>query len=192
MIFLDIETKSDKRLIEVYTNNLSAPKNYKDPEKIAEWLGLKKLESEKALATDPDYAHIVCIGIKEDEEEARTVDFDELKELLNKHHVLVTFNGKSFDIPTIIKVGVKHQSDLPYKFLRACAKKWQNEQHIDLMEFISDGRDYKSLDEYLQIYLGIRKTPIDFSTCSEEELRAHCLEDVENTAKLYKLFSISV
>ena len=188
MLTIDLETRSDKRLLEVYNSNLSAPKNYKDEDKIKEWFAIKKLESEKALATDPDYAEIACIGVKEDEEPARIVSTLELSELLRKHRMLITFNGKNFDLPVIVKTGVKQKLELPYKDLRIYQKKWQAEQHIDLMEFISNGADWKSLDEYLQIYLGVKKTPIDFATATQEELEKHCLEDVENTYKLYKLF----
>lgn len=192
MIILDIETKADKKLLETYVNNLSAPKNYKDEEKIKEWIENKKQESEKALAVDPDYNDIVCIGIKENDLPARLVDIKELGVILSGQTTLVTFNGKNFDLPTLIKFGIKNKIELPYTNLRIWSKKWQTESHIDLMEFISDGRDYKSLDEYLQIYLGISKTPIDFQTCTQEELEKHCLEDVENTYKLYSLFKISI
>lgn len=192
MLTLDCETKADRRLLEVYNSNLSAPKNYKDEEKIKEWFAIKKLESEKALAIDPDYAEIACIGVKEDDEPARIVALKELSALFAKHKTLVTFNGKGFDLPVLVKTGVKQKLDLPYKDLRVYSKKWQAEQHIDLMEFISNGADWKSLDEYLQIYLGVKKTPIDFATATQEELEKHCTEDVENTYKLYKLFERSI
>ena len=188
MLTIDLETRSDKRLLEVYNSNLSAPKNYKDEEKIKEWFAIKKAESEKALATDPDYAEIACIGVKEDNEPARLVELKDLNALFAKHKTLVTFNGKGFDLPVLIKTGVKQGLELPYKDLRIYQKKWQAEQHIDLMQFISNGADWKSLDEYLQIYLGVKKTPIDFATATQEELEKHCTEDVENTYKLFKLF----
>ena len=128
MLFLDLETRADKRLLEVYNSNLSAPKNYKDADKIKEWLEGKKLESEKALATDPDYAGIACIGVKEDEDPAKIVSIKELGELLTKHKMLITFNGKNFDLPVIVKTGVKQGLDLPYKDLRIYQKKWQAER----------------------------------------------------------------
>lgn len=192
MLTLDLESKASKHLLPIFLSNLSAPKNYKDEAKITEWLENKKLESEKALATDPDYAEIAVIGVKEDEQPARIVDLKELGELLRKHKTLITFNGKNFDLPLLIKTGVKQSLDLPYKDLRIWSKKWQAEQHIDLQEYISGGVDWKSLDEYLQIYLGVKKTPIDFATCSQEELEKHCLEDVENTHRLFKLFEPTI
>jgi len=55
------------------------------------------------------------------------------------------------------------------------------------MEIICDG-DYKSLDLLLQIYCDIKKTPIDFETANEEEIKVHCLEDLINTEKLWNKF----
>ena len=59
--------------------------------------------------------------------------------------------------------------------------------HVDLIEEICQGK-FKSMDELLQIYLGIAKKPIDFTTATEEEIKEHCREDIENTEKLYNLF----
>jgi len=192
MIVLDIETKSDKRLIETYLQNLSAPKNYKDQAKIDEWLENKKAEVEKELAIDSDYATIACIGIKIDDQSAKLIEIEDLNDLVIKHKI-ITFNGKGFDLPVLtknaLKLGLK---EFPYTYFREMKKRWNALNHIDLMETISDGKDWKSLDTYLQIYLGIKKTPIDFTVCSQEELEKHCLEDVENTYKLFKFFEPSL
>jgi len=57
------------------------------------------------------------------------------------------------------------------------------------MEIIGDYGQYKSLDELLQIYLGISKKPIDFEKATEKEIKEHCLEDLINTEKLYNKFN---
>ena len=176
-IVIDVETKADKRLIETYLSNLSAPKNYKDQAKIDEWLENKKAEVEKELATDSDYAEISCIGAKINDEPAKLISLEELTDLVMNHD-LITFNGKGFDLPVIIKSALKKgytEKDFAFSVLKEMKKKWNSASHIDLMEAISDGRDWKSLDTYLQIYLGIKKTPIDFETCSQEELEKPCL-----------------
>jgi len=194
MIILDIETRSDKRLIHTYLENLSAPKNYKDQAKIDEWLENKKAEVEKELAIDSDYAEIACIGVKIDDEPSKLVSLEDITDLIMKHN-LITFNGKGFDIPVLIKNALKQgktEKDFAFSVLKEMKKRWNSQSHIDLMEVISDGKDWKSLNTYLQIYLGIKKTPIDFNTCSQEELETHCLEDVENTYKLYKFFEPSL
>ena len=71
-------------------------------------------------------------------------------------------------------------------------KRYQTEWHIDLMEILCDYGKWKSLDELLQIYLGISKKPIDFETATEEEIKEHCLEDLKNTEKLYNKFKIII
>jgi len=186
-LIIDIETKGDKKLLETYLKNLSAPKNYKDEEKIKEWIDNKKLEAEKELALDQDYNEIACIGIKLNDEPAKIISLNELSEFI-QNNTLITFNGKSFDLPVIIKNGIKQKIILPYKLLKEATKKYNAPQHIDLMELISFGGQWKSLDSYLQVYLGIEKTPIDFQTCTKEELEAHCIEDCENTYKLFLKF----
>ena len=187
MIFIDIETRPNEQLIETYLTNLSAPKNYKDEEKIKEWLEEKKLETRRNLSLDQDYSEIACIAIKIDDHETELTTLEAVGKLIDKD-TIVTFNGKTFDLPIMIKCGIKSKLDMPYRKMKEMTKKWNSLGHIDLMELLSFNKDYKSLDQYLQIYLGIKKTPIDFNTCSQEELENHCKEDVENLYKLYKLF----
>lgn len=186
MLILDIETRCDKSLLPIYTENIKAPKNIKDPEKIKANIEAKKAEAIQRLAVDQDYSVIACIGIKEDDEKPRLVELEELLEIIPKH-TIVTFNGKAFDIPVILKSAIKKGLKIQMNFA-TYTKRWSTDNHIDLMEQIACNGDYKSLDVYLQIYLGIKKTPIDFDTCTQKELEEHCLEDIENTYKLYQLF----
>ena len=187
MLFLDIETKSDKRLLDTYLKNVSAPKNWKDEDKIKAYIQEKKEEAEHELALDQDYSQIDCIAVKKDEEPTKLVTLEELGSLLQGETV-VTFNGKNFDLPIIIKNGIKQKINLPFRTLKEMTKRYNAPQHIDLMETLAFGGQFKSLDTYLQIYLGIAKTPIDFKTCTSDELAKHCVEDVDNLYKLYKLF----
>ncbi len=104
---------------------------------------------------------------------------------------MVTFNGSGFDIPVMIKAAIKaDMTDFPYKdFIKKMDKYKGKPSHIDLMNEIAMvwGKN-KSLDKYLQIYLGISKKEIDFATASEEEVREHCIEDICNTEKLLMKF----
>jgi uncharacterized protein YprB with RNaseH-like and TPR domain len=204
MYILDIETRGDKKLLEVYIENITAPKTYKDPDKIAEYIENKKLEASKGMAVDPDFNEIICIGIKEAGKPGVLMTLQEyatwLKQsvpttegsakIQNLFRKTITFNGKQFDIPVILRNGIKQGIDLPYFDLMQQCDKYKAKNHIDLMQELSIGYgNYKSLDKYLQIYLGIKKTEIDFNTASESEIRTHCLEDLENTAKIYNLFA---
>lgn len=192
MFILDIETKQDKRLIDTYTSTVKPNKTLKDPEKIKANLEAKKLDAKKGMMIDTDYADILCIGVRHIDDDATPMIFTDPADAFDmiKTEPYITFNGKSFDVPLMIKYGIKHGSRLPYKRLKEGLRKYGSYGgHFDLSEIIPpDGGKIKSLDTYLQIYLGIQKTPIDFLLASEEEVIAHCLEDLENTHKLYKLF----
>ena len=192
-IILDIETKPQENIS--HLKEIVANKVLKDPEKIAADIEEKTKGLRKTLSLDTDYADIICIGVKTEEE---TLMFKSLAEFsewyagLNtdeiNDNVLVGYNIKAFDIPIIIKQGLKQGLNLPYNEFHKMTKKFSTEYCIDLMEVISYQASWKSLDELLKIYLGISKTPIDFETASEDEIIAHCEEDCENTYKLFKLF----
>ena len=189
---IDIETKPDKNLVKLFNENITAPKNLKDPEKIKLAIEKKQEESVKAMSVDTDFADIFCIGVKEVGGDSKIMSIEEFADLINKEEYvyLITFNGAKFDIPLIIKNGIKKGLDMPYKALKESTNRFGkgNIKNIDLMEVLGEYGKYKSLDTYLQIYLGVAKKEIDFLTCTDEELEDHCIEDIENTAKLYNLF----
>lgn len=201
-VVLDCETRGSSALMELYLENIQAPKTYKDPEKIAEYIRNKQDEAFKGMAVDPDFNEIICIGIKEEGKEGVLLDLqgyaDWLKgttemeygaKVQNLYRKCVTFNGKSFDFPTIIRAGIKQGIDLPYVELMGMCEKFKSKNHIDLMQDLAVGyNNYKSLDKYLQIYLGIAKTPIDFDEADDDEIKRHCLEDLANTEKLFLKF----
>lgn len=191
MFTLDIETRPQENLTELFTGTLEAPKNYKDPEKINEYLKNKAQEVVKSMSIYTDYADIVCIGVKEDDKPAEIYEPKDLEALFERMDgkKIITFNGKSFDLPVLIKYGIKNGLDLPYARMRMDCRKWSIDGHYDLMEIIGGGK-FRSLDEYAQIYLGTKKVPIDFATASDEELRQHCKDDVDITYKLFTKFQV--
>lgn len=189
---VDIETKPQASLIDLFNQNIQVNKNIKDEKKIEEALEKKKNESIKAMSVDTDFADIFCIGVKELGKEPQLINLKEFSELLKEQVRIVTYNGKNFDLPIIIKQGIKQNIKMPYKEIYQATQRYSKSytviEHIDLMELIGEYGKWKSLDMLLQIYLGIKKKEIAFSSCSDEELRKHCLEDLINTEKLYNLF----
>lgn len=190
---IDIESKPQANLVELYTKGIKAPKTYKDEEKIKEYIENKANEFKKKMSVDTDYADIICIGIKELGKEPKLYYKETIEQFFkeNEKPVFITFNGKKFDIPLLMKWGIKNNLDLPYQYLKGMTKRWSTEWHIDLQEVICDNT-YKSLDELLQIYLGISKKPIDFNTASEKEIKEHCLEDIINSELLYNKFKLII
>lgn len=192
IIIFDCETKPQKDLVELFNENLTAPKNLKDKEKIKLAIEKKKVESVKAMSVDTDYADIFCIGVYEVGGEAKLMSIEEFAGLLNSEDfiTLVGFNSNKFDIPLIIKNGIKRGLEMPYRELKGSTNRFNRGtiKSIDLMEVLGEYGKFKSLDTYLQIYFGIVKKETDFATCTDEELKDHCKEDIENTMKLYNLF----
>lgn len=201
IIVMDIETRGSKDLLEVYLENIKAPKNLKDPAKIEAYLEEKRAEAINDMAVDPDFNEIICIGIKELDKEPMLLSLEEYAEWLNETTILeygakiqnmykklVTFNGKQFDLQVIMRAGIKAGIKLPYNYLKGLTDKY-NKHHLDLMQELSTSwGQFKSLDKYLQIYLGIKKKPIDFATATEKEIKEHCVEDLNNTYKLLEKF----
>lgn len=203
MYILDIETTYTPDLLEVYTNNIKPSRTLKDKTKIEADLEKKKEEAKMKMCLDHDYASIRCIGVKPVGEKAMI--FKTLQEFSdwlnierrddsvgyvahNYDQTPITFNGAEFDIPILMKAAIREGiEDFPFKkFLPRVGKYAKG--HVDLMQKLGMvwGAN-KSLDAYLQIYLGIAKKPIDFETATEQEIIDHCIEDVENTEKLYLL-----
>jgi len=203
-IYLDIETEPKAELIDLWKSNLKYTGVAKDPEKIKVALEKKEAGYWKAMATDPDYAKIKLIAVKVNDEPAKILaglsEFSDLllefekanciKDGVHEKCKIITFNGKAFDLPVIIRNGIREKAGLPYKYLQSMTKKWSTDIHIDLMEQLSETKGWKSLDILSKIYgLGdMEHKEIDFENCTMEELTAHALEDVETTAKYYKLF----
>jgi hypothetical protein len=212
IVFLDIETKPDQNLVELFEQNIKPNGRLKDPAKIRADIDAKKKDAIKQMSVDHDFSTVFCVGIKPLGGEARALTFDEFVKWMNeeiegegsdghaahsskrprwKYTKFVTYNGKNFDWPVIIKNGIKSRAELPYAYIaQFCDRYDRTGGHIDLMEKMGLvwGQN-KSLDMYLQIYLGIAKKEIDFATCTDTELTDHCLEDLENTEKMFELWN---
>lgn len=197
MLFFDLETKADLKYKKIYTANIKAPSNYKDSIKIQQYVEAKLAEAEMEMALDQDVCQIASIAVLEtgatlcgELDVARLVTFEELAKLLD-YHLLVTFNGKSFDLPIILKTAIKlglSQQEFPYQKVREGIKKYSTYPHTDLMEVLALNNSYKAQDWYMQVYLGRSKKPIDFATCTKEELEQHNLEDAVDLKDLYMKF----
>jgi len=186
---IDLESKPQEDLIDIYTGTIKAPKTYKDEDKIKEYIEKEKAKKRKKMSVDPDFAKIICIGIRELGCESKLYTLEDMPQWFkdNPNPVFISYNGSKFDIPLLIKAGLKNDLDLPYRMLKEMTRRWTTKWHIDLQEVICDN-EYKSLDTLLQVYCGVSKKPIDFATASEEEIKIHCVEDLVNSEKLYNKF----
>ncbi len=197
LFILDIETKPNINLIDTFKSNIKPKANTKDPAKIQAQIEAKMDNAHKAMSVDPDYCDIVCIGIKQvGAYKANVIKIEELPLFFEAYSdaELVTFNGRSFDIPAIIKAGIRLNLDFPFKKLLDMTKKYNPKCHYDLQDILSfsSGMDnVKSLNSYLKIYLGIEKeTEGDdfFRNATDDERRKHCAEDLVFTEQLLNKF----
>lgn len=207
VFILDIETRPNQRLKEIYKQEIEPDARCKTDEAKAKSIEEKLSKSHKALSVSTDYSDIFCIGLKEVGKEARVLTFEQFVAWLHetdeglgggeetqnaKTQTFVTFNGKAFDLPVILKTAMKKgygAKEFPYAKILSRIKKFEAFGHIDLLEVLPVYSKNKAerLETYLQIYLGKKKKPIDFETCTDDELRAHCLEDLGHTEELYLL-----
>ena len=116
-IVVDIETSAIDRAAD-YIEPPSAPSNYKDETKIAEFVKSAKQAAIDKCGLDPDLGRIVALGWMfegQDEPTVRTcrAEVEEaavLKELWKHvvlasgtHRPMVTFNGNGFDLPFLMR-----------------------------------------------------------------------------------------
>lgn len=187
---LDLESKPQESLIPLCLDKLEARGTLKDPEKITADIEKKKLGLKKTMSVDPDFADIICVGVKRVGGEAKLYAAKEMETFFkeNPKATLITFNGKNFDIPLLIKYGIKNGLIFPYFKLKEMCRKYNSLYHIDLQELICPFGDYKSKDLLVEIYLGYKPDPIDHNTATEEEERTHCLSDLTGEEGLYLKF----
>jgi len=213
-IILDIETKPNPDLVDIYNEGIKAPANIKDPDKIAAAIEKKKLASRKAMSVSPHWSQVICIGVVEsgNPETASVLTLKEFGAWLDKtlnrpkdggrlevHDPIefIGYNSKAFDIPALINGFVKHPEYISansFHSLRDCLKfktEFNQIRHTDLMLEICGYKEFMPLDTLLQIYLGKEKDTKSnefFETATDEELKVHCKQDILFTDELYRRF----
>lgn len=113
VVVFDIETKTNRRMIR-FIEPAVAPKNYKDPQKIADYIHKKNQEAVETMALDIDYARVIAIGYAIGLEEKPTVlvantlkaeraMLETIWEIFNLHPKLIGFNILGFDLPILLR-----------------------------------------------------------------------------------------
>lgn len=198
-IALDIETVAEDKL-EVPA--IVAPTNYKDPEKIERYIAEKEQDFHNKAALNPNTGKIVCICICYEKEDCEDLSYrfyaGEEKDILKsfweeiaKVTEFITFNGKLFDVPFIIKRSWYHNI-VPSKGIST--KLYGDSNHIDLRLALSFGD--KNAKGSLEFYA---KKKLDYdlvgtgSMVSQwwkekdiERIVSHCTADVYAAYQLYK------
>ena len=158
----------------------------------------------KFCSLNPGFGQIVCIGVGADAVSGVDVRMfsgkDEVAVLSQfwtylsskRNSKIVTFNGKSFDVPFIIKrsavLGIPPT-------VRISTRRYETDRHFDVYELLTDFYNSKekfSLHAYCRMF-GVENT--DTSTGSEvfqlwkeerlSEIESHCTKDVKSTLALH-------
>jgi 3'-5' exonuclease len=156
----------------------------------------------------PPYNQIVCLGcmLLEDHVPRRLGIVGEGKDegdmLLDfaqwidaKKPTVITWNGRSFDMPVITSRALRHGVPMPWWFSdRNTRYRYSTDGHFDLMDFLADFGAAKNarLDVYAKLVGFPGKLGLDGSQVQPlvfagklDEVKAYCLCDVAQTAAIF-------
>lgn len=190
-------------------DNLSAPSNYKDEVKIAEYLknarakaiveGEKKaLEDLKEMAILPVASKIICLSTKWEDSPTQTIFGDDEESILefltaqileHKPRKFISFNGKSFDVPHLMIKAVQHEIYIPFG---AMLKRFSTNPHLDVYEILSFYGAHRkgNLTAWAQRMGVVQPVGKGFMVHEWwqkgewENIKAHCASNVESTYAL--------
>ena len=217
IIVIDIETVPDKTHIE---NSVCKIMNMESFDEYVEYEN-QFVKEGKTWFPKPIFHKIVNIGMLfisinfnlkyldfyGEDEQSILINFWEIFEKCNLPYI-VSFNGKSFDMPVIVNNSFKYIENFSDKALMGFhlyndkSDKWENNRpnylnrfsnyHIDIMDNFSNPKP--SLIEVCTKY-GIQvKTEghgSEIGNMSEEEIRKYCKEDVIATTKVFNKFAMA-
>jgi uncharacterized protein YprB with RNaseH-like and TPR domain len=144
-LVIDIETAGLPEAAEYATEPISAPSNWKDPEKIAAYVAEKQAEQINKAGLDLDLCRVVAVGLQRegavgvqvltagDEAEERGLLTALWSQLLKiQHPVLVGFNHVGFDLPVLMR----RSQYLNVAYPRLSLDKYRT-PHIDIMAYLT-------------------------------------------------------
>jgi DNA polymerase elongation subunit (family B) len=199
-LVIDIETMPNNDVLHL----LPTPKvasNLKDPVKIEAAITEGREKQIEKMALSPLTGIIACIGVYSEAGEATLFAGDNEKAALDmlwqiiEFKKLITFNGKSFDVPFIFKRGIIlgcEWATIPN--MKRYTDRYKSDKHIDLMAEFCNYGEYESLDTLARFILGDKKVEFDFreipelmkTTEGQERISQYCQQDCLLTWKLAK------
>lgn len=203
-VVIDIETKASitDDMREILERDLAPAKNLKDEEKIKNSIEKKRMSIYEKAALSPLTAEVAIFGCAVEYHNDSNTEIkifsaneyhDEEKELLRaitefmaskNDATIVTFNGRSFDLPFLAaRYVINNLSSYPWPL-------GYQKNHIDLRDLIIDG----SLEKWA-VAIGMGKKaapsaeiPAIIASGDWETAREHCYDDVSVTLELYRRF----
>lgn len=208
-IIVDVETVAIADAAD-YIEPVSAPSNYKDPAKIAEYIAKAEVKQRDEAGLYPYTARVIAVGWCESGDEVEHVltcdtearEASVLRELWSRvldsttGHVmpLVTFNGRRFDLPLLMVrstlLGVEHPT-LNLDRYRS--------PHPDMLELLT----YNGVLDYRSLTFFAKRFGLDTSDAFSgkevaglyedqnwDAIKAHCVSDVRLTRQLAERLGI--
>lgn len=193
--------------VETYLEHVSAPSNWKDPEKIAAYIAEASAAAAAKAALDIDLARLVAIGwqgmsgnpfvhvIRDEADEADALCSFWATWEGQRRPTLVTYNGLGFDLPLLLRRSLYLEVRAP----RLQLDRFRHPEVIDLMQVLSlDGRlKYRGLQFYanrfgLQAESDITGKEIAAAVAQGdwEAVGRHCWCDVRTTMALARRIGI--
>jgi predicted PolB exonuclease-like 3'-5' exonuclease len=215
-IYLDIETlpTTNPIVIEQVKQGLSAPSNYKDPEKIAAYLDDNKDAAVHKTGLSGLFGEVLCIGYAIDNNPVKTLYRDDDGEAaMLEIFRAVTCQSSSRPQPYCTNTLVGHNSidfDLPYlsqrmminglePLFRHGTKPWDMSADDTMIMFACGKRERYSLHN-LCLAFGV-PTPKDGITGAEvhqayldgrhDEIKEYCAKDVEATRAIHQRMTVN-
>lgn len=202
LCFIDIETIPSDTMPSL--DDISAPANYKDPEKIKAYKEANQIEAWKKQALNSMQGRIICAGLfydgfyniitDQDNDEHTIIEHcsNSINSFINQIRsplVFVGWNISSFDLPWIWRKSIQY--NLPN--LRKAIQRDNRSAYIDLMKvWAADYKDYVSLDSCAK-FLGIPHNTDNGSSVFDwwqkgeiDKIAEHCKTDIQTTVEIYK------
>jgi 3'-5' exonuclease len=137
----------------------------------------------------------VRLGVVGERKNEGEILLDFAQWLDTKRPTVVTWNGRSFDMPVITSRALRHGVPMPWWFTdRNTRYRYSTDGHFDLMDFLADFGAAKNarLDVYARLVGFPGKVGVDGSqvlplvTAGKlDEVNAYCLCDVAQTAAIF-------
>jgi uncharacterized protein YprB with RNaseH-like and TPR domain len=204
---IDIETTGLPEAAEYATEPISAPSNWKDPDKIAAYVAEKQAEQVAKAGLDLDLCRVVAVGLQRDgakgvqvmtagdEAEERGLLTALWSQLLKvQHPVLIGFNHVAFDLPVLMRRSLY----LDVAYPRLSLDKYRT-PHIDIMQHLTwnglvRARSLKFYARRFGISIDDPVSGADIGALVEagdwDKVISHVTSDVELTAALARRIGV--
>ncbi|HEY0252677.1 MAG TPA: 3'-5' exonuclease [Kofleriaceae bacterium] len=157
------------------------------------WLDHSYRLKKFGLLGDPAF-----VGTEDERERALLSDFSRL--VGKQRPILVTYNGRSFDLPVIALRALCHGVSLAWYYREKNVRaRYSEEGHLDLCDWLADHGATRSgsLDAIAKLIglpgkIGIDGSQVEglYAAGELEKIRAYCLSDVMQTALLLLRFRL--